>query len=288
MKTIITDQDQMKTISRTGSQGKNIPSDQTLGDRSDFPTRVKPFGSRFAAHMLLLLSRLFGFASLLLFALFLFLGSLNLVNLGLGEKERIALDVCLSLAFFIQHSVMIRRSYRQWLTRFIRSEFHIATYSIASGVVLLILVVFWQESAITLAAPQGIFRWLLHTTYFLSIAGFFWGVRALGFFDPLGVNPIQRYLRGKAQRSMPFVVRGPYRWVRHPLHLSLISIIWSCPNITMDRFLFNVLWTAWIIVATLLEERDHIASFGDTYRNYKREVPMLIPYRIRPFHIVGG
>jgi protein-S-isoprenylcysteine O-methyltransferase Ste14 len=47
-------------------------------------------------------------------------------------------------------------------------------------------------------------------------------------------------------------------------------------DLTADRLLFNVLWTAWMIIGTVLEERGLLASFGDAYRDYQTEVPMLI------------
>jgi len=75
------------------------------------------------------------------------------------------------------------------------------------------------------------------------------------------------------------VVRGPYRWIRHPLYLTTLLMIWSCPDLTADRLMFNFLFTGWIIVGTVLEERDLVADYGDDYRNYQRRVPMLIPYR---------
>jgi protein-S-isoprenylcysteine O-methyltransferase Ste14 len=59
-------------------------------------------------------------------------------------------------------------------------------------------------------------------------------------------------------------------------------MIWSCPDLTADRLLFNLLWTAWIVVGTLLEERDLVAQFGEEYRVYQTEAPMLIPSSIRP------
>jgi protein-S-isoprenylcysteine O-methyltransferase Ste14 len=34
-----------------------------------------------------------------------------------------------------------------------------------------------------------------------------------------------------------------------------------------------------MIIGTVLEERDLLASFGDAYREYQAEVPMLIAYR---------
>jgi protein-S-isoprenylcysteine O-methyltransferase Ste14 len=76
------------------------------------------------------------------------------------------------------------------------------------------------------------------------------------------------------------VVQGAYRWVRHPLYLVVLLMIWSYPVLTVDRLLFNLLWTIWIVVGAVLEERDLVADFGDDYREYQRKVPMLVPTRI--------
>ena len=240
---------------------------------------LEPSTSKFASYVMLILTYLVGAVSLLVWMVFLFHGSLNLVNLGLGEIAGLGLNAFLSLSFFIQHSMMIRRSFRRWLAKFIRAEYHGALFTIASGVVLLILVVFWQKSAYVLATPQGIIRWLIRAVFILAILGFYWGFRALGSFDAFGLSPILNNLRGKDPPPMPFIVRGPYRWVRHPLYFFCLLMIWSCPNLSLDRLLYNVLWTTWIVVGSVLEERDLVASFGEEYSNYKRNVPMLIPWR---------
>ena len=52
--------------------------------------------------------------------------------------------------------------------------------------------------------------------------------------------------------------------------------------------LFNVLWTVWMIVGAVFEERDLLASSGDEYRDYQTEVPMSIPYRLPRSHGDGG
>jgi methanethiol S-methyltransferase len=36
--------------------------------------------------------------------------------------------------------------------------------------------------------------------------------------------------------------------------------------------------TGYVIIGTLLEERDLIATFGDDYRRYRERVAMLIPF----------
>ena len=77
---------------------------------------------------------------------------------------------------------------------------------------------------------------------------------------------------------MPLAIRGPYRWVRHPLYSFVLLLIWSCPDLSVDRIMFNVLMTGWIVVGTYLEERDLVDEFGDDYQEYQRRVPMLVPF----------
>jgi protein-S-isoprenylcysteine O-methyltransferase Ste14 len=215
---------------------------------------------------------------------FLYIGPLKLVNLDLDGTTALWLNTCLCLAFFVQHSVMIRKSFRQRFTRFIPEKYDEAFFAIVAGVFLLALIVFWQESAYTIASSQGILRWLLRGVFLLSIAGFAWSWWALGVFDPFGILPILDHLCGRERPPIPFTARGPYRWVRHPLYILMLFLIWSYPNLTADRLLFNVLCTIWMIIGTVLEERDLVASFGKTYRDYQNKVPMLIPYRLPQNH----
>ena len=243
---------------------------------------------RYVAFVMLGLTILLGGGGLTAFLVFLLTGSPEIVSLGMGAKEALWWDGALCMAFFIQHSVMVRKSFRRGLVRFVPDEYAAAVYAISSGIVVLVMIAFWQKSGETLVALCGPFRWLLHMTYFLSLAGFFWGTRALGVFDPFGIRPILGRLRAVRPEGVSFIVKGPYRLVRHPLYLCMILIIWSCPDLARDRLLFNVLWTVWIVIASMLEERDLVAEFGEVYREYQRKVPMLIPRSIHPVQKIEG
>ena len=223
------------------------------------------------------LARILGGMSLFVFMIFLFVGSLNLVDMHLNESRLLLFDVGISLFFFIQHSGMIRKSFRRWLGRFIPEEYTGAIYAIASGIVLLLVILLWQTSTQTIITPSGLLRWLLRAVFSLSLFGFYWGVKALRFFDPFGLRPIFNRLRGRNPKPMPITVAGPYRWVRHPLYLFMILMIWSCPDLTRDRLLFNLLWTVWIVIGSYFEEIDLVVEFDDAYREYQKRVPMLVP-----------
>ncbi len=234
------------------------------------------------AYLIVTLSYLIGGGSLIAFAVFLYSGSCNLVDLGLDEHSVLLFDGSLSVLFFIQHSFMIRRSFRKRVVRCILEEYYRPLYAVVSGMVLLAVVVLWQESNRTIAVFKGIPGGVFRLLYLAALAGFVWGTRALKSFDALGVRQVMYRVRGRKQRQMPFTISGPYRWVRHPLYFFVLLMIWSCPVLTMDRLLFNVLWTIWIIVGAFLEERDLVEDFGDRYIEYQKKVPMLIPYKLRP------
>jgi len=232
---------------------------------------------KYAAYTMIGLARILGGVSLLVFMIFLFVGSLNLLDMHLEENRLLLFDAGLSLLFFIQHSAMLRKPFRRWLAGFVPEEYAGAIYAIASGTVLLFVILLWQRSSQTIITPSGFFRWSLRAIFFLCLLAFYWGVRALRLFDPLGLRPIFNRLRGGHPKPIPITVAGPYRWVRHPLYFFMILMIWSCPDLTTDRLLFNLLWTVWIVIGACLEEIDLIAEFGDAYREYQRRVPMLVP-----------
>jgi protein-S-isoprenylcysteine O-methyltransferase Ste14 len=233
-----------------------------------------PSSSRPTDYVMMGLSVVCGAGSIALFAAWPF----DLVPMRLGDAGTLLWDALLSIAFFVQHSVMVRRPVKARLARVVAERYVGAIYSIASGVVLAAVVVLWQRSPTVLLVIEGPLRWLTGALSVLALAAFVWGVLSLRGFDPLGLGPVRAHLRRTAARASPFTVRGAYRWVRHPLYASILVLFWTEPLVTLDRLLFDVLWTSWIVVGSVLEEADLVAEFGDRYVDYRRKVPMLIPW----------
>ena len=115
----------------------------------------------------------------------------------------------------------------------------------------------------------------------MSIVGLILGLKSLRGFDPFGRKQISKFINNqKEEKENQFVYSGPYNFVRHPFYFFILIMIWTHPIISADRLLFIFLWTIWIIIGTFLEERDLVNQIGNDYREYKKKVPMLIPYKI--------
>jgi methanethiol S-methyltransferase len=72
---------------------------------------------------------------------------------------------------------------------------------------------------------------------------------------------------------------GLHRYVRHPLYLSTFLFIWSLWVVYpyFSLLTANVVITLYTLIALRFEEQKLLAEFGEEYRNYQKEVPMILP-----------
>lgn len=231
-----------------------------------------------AAVAIAIVTTVIGFAAFAVFGVFLWRGGLDAVYLGMGQHSALAWDAALCMVFFVQHSWMVRRSFRRWLLRYVPAHYQGALYTIASGAALLLLSLGWQATNVNLFVFEGPLRWLPRVLTLACVAGVVWGFRSLEYFDGFGIDALLNHSQGAPPRVPQLVIRGPYRRVRHPFYSFTIVLVWATPVLSVDRLLFNVLFTAWIAIGARWEERDLVAEFGDAYRAYQGSVPMLVPW----------
>ncbi len=110
----------------------------------------------------------------------------------------------------------------------------------------------------------------------------------INHFDLFGLRQVWLHLRDRPYSALPFATPGLYRVVRHPLYVGWLLVFWMTPTMTIAHLLFSVATTAYIVLAIQFEERDLIDSHGDKYRQYKRTVPMLVPFASRRAPAVPG
>lgn len=196
-----------------------------------------------------------------------------------------ALIVNLSLLglFALQHSVMARKPFKRWLTRYLPASVERSTYVLLASLALLAL--FWQWRPLPPAIWQVQDPTLAAALYMLSLVGWLIVVTStflINHFELFGLQQVYRHMRGREPDEPHFRTPLFYRLVRHPIYLGFIIAFWATPVMTVGHFLFAAATTAYILVGIALEERDLVDIFGDQYLRYRKQVAMLVPLRRRP------
>jgi len=257
--------------------------------RPEPPEALPRLASRMADASMMVLAIVLGGGSLALFA---WPGWPTLVPLHLSSRTALAWNALLSLIFFLQHSIMVRRPVRARLSAVIPERYDGAFYAITSGLALAFFVVMYQREGPPLYVLHGLAHIMVTAASLFALAVFVWAIQALDTFDPFGLRPVRSHLRGGMTTvnqatqlaAEAFVVSGPFRWVRHPIYSAIVVFLWAAPQMNASRLELAVLWTAYIFTGAVLEERDLAAKFGAPYRRYCNDVPMLIPWR-RPAQV---
>ena len=194
--------------------------------------------------------------------------------------EAIAINFALMSLFAVQHSVMARKQFKQWWTRFIPKSVERSTYVLLASLTLLLL--FWQWRplpAVVWHVEEPAIATALTGLSFLGWVIVFTSTFLINHFELFGLHQVANNLVG---RKMPVqIFRTPlfYNFVRHPIYLGFIIAFWAAPTMSIGHLLFAAVTTAYIFVGILLEERDLVDMFGDEYRRYRQQVSMLVPWR---------
>jgi methanethiol S-methyltransferase len=197
--------------------------------------------------------------------------------------QAVLINVLLLAAFGVQHSVMARPAFKRWWTRFVPSTIERSTYVALSSAVLVLLYWQWRTMpAVIWDVWQPAARMALWALFWLGWAIALAATFMVSHFDLFGLRQVYLAWRGKPYTHIGFHVRWLYRLVRHPLMLGFLIAFWAIPNMTAGHLLFSIVMTGYILIATQLEEHDLVAALGSQYRDYRRQVPMLLPLRRPP------
>ena len=206
------------------------------------------------------------------------------INRGPGVHPLLAalMNLGLIALFAVQHTLMARSGFKRWLRRFIPDAAERSTFVLASSLVLGGLCYYWR--------PLPEIVWQVDSAL---TAGLIWTVCAAGWllvfaasytidhYDLFGLRQVWLYFRRHEYSHPQFVIRGAYRYIRHPLMLGMLLGVWAIPVMTHGHLLLAGGLTAYILFGICYEERDLVRYLGMPYRRYQQKAPRLFPLRRR-------
>lgn len=181
--------------------------------------------------------------------------------------------------FALHHSALARAGAKARLTRVIPPELERTAYVWVASLLFLLVALTWQPVPGLVYRVDGWPRWIL---YALQAAGVVLTLLAAKAIDPRELTGVQQAWRYDANADAahpapppdpePFVVRGAYGLVRHPIYLGWFLMVWPTPLMTGGRLTFAAISSFYLLIAIPWEERSLTRQYGEAYLRYKRQV----------------
>jgi methanethiol S-methyltransferase len=194
--------------------------------------------------------------------------------------EALIVNILLMTLFALQHSVMARKPFKQWLTQYVPAAIERSTYVLLASLALVLL--FWQWRPIPdvvweITSPQIATN--ITAISFFGFALVLLSSFLINHFELFGLHQVAINAAGRTMPEPRFKTPVLYKVVRHPIYLGFIIAFWAAPVMTVGHLLFAAVTTAYIFVGIYLEERDLVQLFGEQYKRYRAQVGMLVPFR---------
>jgi len=181
--------------------------------------------------------------------------------------------------FAIQHTIMARISFKKCWTKIIPAQIERSTFVLITSAILCGMYWQWREIPGEVWHVEGSLAYVI-----LGIAAIGWGTVLLAtvlidHFDLFGLRQVVMYFRNKPLTAPVFYERSLYRYIRHPLLFGFLIAFWATPQMTVAHLFFCIMFTGYCLFGIQVEERTLIAEHGDSYANYRKRVPMLLPLK---------
>ncbi|PQO46831.1 methyltransferase family protein [Blastopirellula marina] len=193
---------------------------------------------------------------------------------GSPEKPfRPILNVLLTLQFAIPHSLLLWPPASRALQRWIPKAFYGSFYCVVTCLSLVLLFRFWTTSAYAVWDLTGTSAAIVQWLFLLSWGALIYSLSLTGLGYQTGLTQWWAWLRNISLPRRGVPTAGAYHWLRHPVYLSFMGLIWFTPRMTLDHVVLTAVWTAYLVVGSYLKDERLAFYLGESYRSYQRSVP---------------
>lgn len=220
------------------------------------------------------------FAAALAYFLFSYSVTFGEIATGNATARAVAINVLLFSAFALHHSVFARLPVRAFVRRIVPIQLERSAYVWVASLMLIAVCLYWQAVPGVVWQVSSPWNWAVRL---VQLAGIWLTLRSAAVIDGLELAGVRQVSHPESQiphpaaQTVEFKTDGPYGWVRHPIYLGWILVVFSVGTMTMTRLVFATISSVYLLVAIPFEERT-IRAQSPSYGDYMRRVPRkLIP-----------
>jgi hypothetical protein len=187
----------------------------------------------------------------------------------------LAVDLLLAVGFAIPHSILLAPPIQKRLKRYLPAGLLGCLHCAVTCLTLAVMFRYWGRSGSALWEVHGLAEQLILVGFYGSWVALFYSLYLTGLGYQTGLTQWWYWMRQQTPPRREFVVRGAYAWMRHPVYMSFLGLIWFTPVMTWDHVILTVVWTLYIYAGSYFKDKRLIKFIGQPYLDYAARVPGL-------------
>ncbi len=195
--------------------------------------------------------------------------------------------------FAISHSVMAAFNVKEKITKQVGSKiaFYRLFFNVASILIFIAVYALSPKPNVIIYDLQFPYDIIIFAIQVIGLIGFIWVSFYIDVKEFLGITQIQRYLNGTysledLDEKQELHIQGPFKYSRHPIYFYSIIFLGFRPAMDLFYFVFFICMVIYFYIGSIFEERNLEKKFGETYTEYKKNIPRLIPNPFKKYRIV--
>ncbi len=187
-------------------------------------------------------------------------------------KHGLFVDCLLSIGFALPHSLLLAPPVQKRIKSWIPNGLLGCVHCSVTCVTLLFLFQNWGVHSTVLWKATGYAESAILFGFFGSWVGLFYSLYITGMGYQTGLTQWWYWMTRQRPPQRVFVKSGAYRWMRHPIYMSFLGLIWFTPTLTLDHAVLTGIWTAYIYAGSYAKDQRMLRFVGAEYREYAARV----------------
>jgi methanethiol S-methyltransferase len=181
-------------------------------------------------------------------------------------------DLLLAVCFAVPHSILLAPPVSKWLRRWIPSGLQGSLHCTTSCLTLLAMFHYWGRMEIEVWHATGWVEQAILAGFYGSWVSLLYSLYCTGLGYQTGLTQWWYWFRQTPAPKREFVTRGAFRYMRHPVYMSFLGLIWFTPVMTLDHAILTVVWTAYIYAGSYFKDRRLLKFIGEPYYEYGKRI----------------